>query len=411
MWSSEARAFSAAALAAVLVTSARPAAAQVQQQGYALDRLYLSAPGGGWVVMDTLDMHGGLGGGMGLTLEYAHDPLRVRSSDGSQRLTVVSDEAIASFGFAATYDRFRMVLNLPMPLDVSGQSGMVGNTQFTSPNSGQPFTPSGVNPSTAPDAFADARVGVDARLVGEARSPFRLGAGAQLIVPSPNTTAPEYLSDGTFRAMGRLLFAGDVGIFGYAGQLGVHVRPRDDSPSPGGPQGSEFLFGVAAGPRLPVDAAKKMAFVVGPEVWGETAFRSFFGSNATGVEGLLSGRIEGTADDGPQMRVKLGIGAGLDARFGAPEWRLVAAVELFDHHSDRDRDGVSDAKDACPDAPGPKTDNPKTTGCPTDRDGDGVPDAQDACPDTPGPEATNPATSGCAPEPAPAPASAPPRAD
>jgi hypothetical protein len=107
-----------------------------------------------------------------------------------------------------------------------------------------------------------------------------------------------------------------------------------------------------------------VSLVVGAEVFGETALRSFFGSSATGVEGLLTGRLEGTADDGAQVRVKLGAGGGLDARFGAPEWRMVLAVELFDHHSDSDRDGVSDAKDACPNEPGVKTHDPKTNGCP-----------------------------------------------
>jgi len=41
--------------------------------------------------------------------------------------------------------------------------------------------------------------------------------------------------------------------------------------------------------------------------------------------------------------------------------------------SDRDKDGIVDAEDACPDTPGVKTDDPKTNGCPPpppDRDED-----------------------------------------
>jgi hypothetical protein len=396
MRSSEARASAALVALAVLSSWTSRAQSQQQAQGFALERLYLSAPGGGWFVMDTLDTHGGLGGAVSFTTGYAHDPLRVRTSDGSQRLTVVSDEALADFGFAATYGRFRAYLNFDMPLTVTGQGGTVGAYQFTAPkNSGQAFTPSGVNLGTAPDAFADARIGFDVRLLGSEESPFRLGVGTQLLVPSPNTLQSEYLTDGTFRAMGRLLFAGDVGALSYAGQVGVHVRPLDESPTPGGPQGSELLFGVAAGPKFSVGKTNAMSLVVGPEVFGETAFRSFFGSSATGVEGLLTGRIEGTANDGGQIRVKFGAGAGLDARFGAPEWRMVLAVELFDHHSDRDGDGVSDAKDACPNVPGAKTKDPKTNGCPPDRDGDGIPDSDDACVDAPGPKTTDVKTTGC----------------
>src|SRR5580698_4115745 len=116
------------AVAAAAILSAAPVRAQQQTTpGFALDRLYLSAPGGGWFVMDTLDMRGGLGGAMSLTMGYAHDPLRVRTTDGSQSLAVVADEALVDFGFAATYERFRLYLNFDMPLDVTGQSGVVGS--------------------------------------------------------------------------------------------------------------------------------------------------------------------------------------------------------------------------------------------------------------------------------------------
>ena len=168
--------------------------------------------------------------------------------------------------------------------------------------------------------------------------------------------------------MARILVAGDVGLFTYAGQVGVHVRPLDESPTPEAPRGSELLFGLAGGARIPVGraaggAGSAMALIVGPEFFGETAFRSFFGSTSTALEGLLSGRLEGTADDGPQLRVKVGAGAGIDAHFGAPAWRAVVAIEVFDHNADRDKDGVSDRKDACPDTPGVFTGDKKTNGC------------------------------------------------
>lgn len=92
------------------------------------------------------------------------------------------------------------------------------------------------------------------------------------------------------------------------------------------------MFGVAGGARFNLDPVRRMDLVVGPEFWGDSAFRSLFGSNTTAVEGMLTGRIEGTAEKGPKLRLKLGLGAGLDARFGAPEWRMVFGIELFDHN-------------------------------------------------------------------------------
>jgi OmpA-OmpF porin, OOP family len=254
------------------------------------------------------------------------------------------------FGFAATYDRFRLYLDMSAPLVTTGQSGAVGDYQFSAPSDGLGSTP---------DSLSDGRLGVDARILGGPRSPFRLGIGAQLLFPTGKRT--DYDSDGTWRSMLRILAAGDVGHLTYAGQLGVHIRPLDDAPTPGSPAGSELLFGAAVGSRFRV--GKSSAIVVGPEVFGASAFSSLFGSTKTEVEGLFTGRLEGTRDDGPQLRLKVGTGAGLDAQFGAPEWRVLFGIEIFDHRSDRDHDGIMDSKDACPDTPGVKADNPKTNGC------------------------------------------------
>jgi hypothetical protein len=346
------------AILAIVFAGPRTARAQQQAEGFGVERLYLSAPGAGWFVMDTLDMKGGLGGVAGLTLGYAHDPLRVQSADGRQHLAVVSDQAFANFGFAATYERWRFYLNFNMPLVIEGQSGTVSPYAFTGPS---------VDPSSTPDTLTDARIGFEGRLLGGPAGPFRLGADGQLFVP--NGERSDYETDGTYRAMLRVLAAGDLGLFTYAGQLGVHVRPLDDSPTPGSPQGSELLFGGAAGARLLVTRGRDVALILGPELFGATAFQSFLGSSGTEIEGLLSGRIEGTRDDEPQLRVKWGLGGGIDPRFGAPQWRAVVGIELFDHHADRDKDGVPNGRDACPDTPGVHTKDPRTNGCPPDRDG------------------------------------------
>ena len=60
---------------------------------------------------------------------------------------------------------------------------------------------------------------------------------------------------------------------------------------------------------------------------------------------------------------------------------------------DRDRDGVLDRDDRCPDEPGPRSNG----GCPVDRDRDGIPDREDACPDVPGVRSSDPKANGCPP--------------
>jgi hypothetical protein len=304
--------------AAMAVSLLGVAHAQQMPRGFAVERLYLSAPGGGWMVMDDLDLRGGVGGAIAVSSGYAHDSLRVKGIDGSQRLAVVRDQAFVDFGVAATYDRYRVYLNVPNPLAASGESGTVGPYSLSAPS---------VDLGKTPDTISDVRVGFDARLFGVAGGPLRLGGGAQLFIPSGDRS--DYVTDGTYRGMGRVLVAGDLGPFLYAGQIGVHVRPLDDAPAPGSPRGSELLFGVAAGTRISLGDAGP-ALIVGPEIYGETALRSFLGEAATGLEGLLTGRIEAADAEGPRLRVKLATGAGIDARFGAPEWRLAVAIEVLD---------------------------------------------------------------------------------
>ncbi len=297
----------APALAIAIATAA--ASTPAIADGFAVERLRLAPPGAGWIALDSLDMRGGLGGAVALSGGYARAPLRV---DGTP---VVANQAFADVAASVTWDRFRAHLGLTSPLRVSGRSTGVGAARIEAPD---------VSLGRHPDTLSDARVGASARLLGGPAGGFRLGASAELRVPSGDRV--DYVTDGTYRGVILSSFAGDHGALTYAGQLGVHLRPLDVPSIPGGPRGSELLFGLAVGARLPFGPT---AIVVGPEVFGETALRSAFGAQSTGVEGLLSLRVEGTAEDGPQLRARVGVGAGLDPRFGAPEWRMVFGVELF----------------------------------------------------------------------------------
>lgn len=189
--------------------------------------------------MDDLDISGRLGDAIALSSGYAQNPLVITGPDGKQVLAVVSEEAFLDIGAAITYDRFRGYINFPMPLLLSGTSRTLGQYQFTAPS---------VSLGTTPDTISDPRIGVDVRLLGEPGRLLRLGAGARLIFPSGSRA--DYLSDARYRAMFRFLAAGDAGAYTYAGQLGVHVRPLNDAPVPGSPNGSEFLYGISGGAQV-----------------------------------------------------------------------------------------------------------------------------------------------------------------
>jgi hypothetical protein len=297
MWSFKHRLW----LCVVLVVCAWPSQAKAQQQseGFAIERFYPAPPGSGWFVLDDLKMTGRLGGAISFTTGYSND------------LSVISDQAFMDVGVAGTYDRYRVYLNFPMPLVVAGSNG--------SPSLGV---------SSNPDTISDPRVGFDVRFFGTPAGSLRLGAGAQLIMPSGERA--DYVTDGTYRGVFRFVAAGDVRTFAYSGQIGLHVRPLNEPSIPAGPNGNEFLFGVGAGRRIPVN--QRWEALVGPEFFGETAVSSFFQKEKTGVESLLTGRLERTGDS-VNLRLKLGIGHGIIQHFGAPEWRLVFSAEVFGHRS------------------------------------------------------------------------------
>jgi hypothetical protein len=300
----------------VLLACGAASAARAQPApGFALERFMPSAPGAGWLALDALDWSPGFGGAARFSVDYAHRPLTVASADGAPPLAVVAHQAFLAVGLAGTFDRFRVSLELSAPLAVSGTSGTVGSTSFIGP---------ALDLGSDPDVLSDVRVGLDARLVGEPLSPLRLGVSAQLLIPSGDRAA--YVSDGTYRGALRGLVAGDLGAFRYAGHLGVHLRPLDDEATPGGPRGSELLFGAAAGVAQPL--AGPWNLVVGPELVGQTALRALL-REATGVELLLGARLERAAlGAGPALRVSLGVGLGLVPQGGVPPWRMVLGVEL-----------------------------------------------------------------------------------
>ncbi len=281
--------------------------------GFLVERLQLAPAGAGWLVNDALDMHGSFGGAASLSFGYSFDSFVVGP------LPVVVDQATAVVGLAATYDRYRLSLNIENPFVASGTNGDVSGLHFTAPAYG---------PSKIPDLVSDVRVGLDARIAGDSHGLFRFGASAQLFIPSGSRA--DYDSDETFRAMLRLLFAGDIERFTYAASIGVHIRPLDERKIPGGPRGSELIFSAAGGERFWLH---HVVIVFGPEIFGETAFEDFFGATHTGLEVLASGRIESEGDDRLNWRVKAGFGGGIVPSFGAPECRIVVSVELFGQRS------------------------------------------------------------------------------
>ena len=89
----------------------------------------------------------------------------------------------------------------------------------------------------------------------------------------------------------------------------------------------------------------------------------------------------------------------LDAVDACPDVAGIATTDPASNgcpRRDRDHDTIFDDEDACPEVAGRRTADPKTNGCPGgDRDRDGVYDDEDACADVAGLRTTDPKTNGC----------------
>lgn len=284
--------------------------AHAQTHGFALERLAQAAPGTGGLLTDDLRQAGDLGGAAGFSLGYAYRPLRAQGVD------LVSSEALADLAVTVSYARFRFFASVASPLYLRGQSGAVNGVELVPPD---------VTLENHPDSLADARLGLSARLVGDAASAFRLGADAQLFLPTG--AREDFQSDGTVRGLVRVLVAGNAGAIDWAGALGVHLRSLSDAAVPDGPRGSELQLSASAGVRLAA-AGHEGALRLGPELFAVTALGSAFAPEATGLEALLAARFEGRRRDGVRYRLKLGAGFGLVPAFGVPEWRVLGGVEL-----------------------------------------------------------------------------------
>jgi len=266
-----------------------------------------------------------------------------------------------------------------------------------------------VGAHAAPSGWALADIGAGARLVvlGGRDRPYRLALAGHFWFP--NGDEARFAGDGELRGGAQMLLSGRAGAFLWGLASGVALRPViqfEDTTL-----GDQLTFGAAVGGligRLQLSA--ELAGAAG--LRGDDAFAG----STTNLELVLGAKYRiGPMVAGPAL------GPGLAGGVGTPTVRaamLIAFAPLPRKHPtdegptppplppgpnpvpapgpDGDGDGVPDADDACPDRPGPRSDEPSQSGCPlADRDGDGVPDRDDVCPFAKGSASPDPKRNGC----------------
>jgi OmpA-OmpF porin, OOP family len=361
-----------------------PSTARAQSAGFAINRFDPAERGSDWFAADSLDMRGHGRVMLGATGDFSEKPLVLYDRDGDEQKAIIKHQLFVHVGGSVVlWERLRLGVNLPILAYQAGQRGTVQGTRFEAADGA---------------GVGDVRLAADVRLLGSYRSPFSLSGGVAVFAPTGKQEA--FAGDGKVRVLPRLLLAGDIGNLAYAAKLGVLYRANDAGFN-GSSKGTEAVVTAAIGYRS--DDGK---LVLGPEFFGSTVVTSgdaWFAKRETPFE-LLFGAHYKVTDD---VRVGAGVGPGLTRGLGAPQVRGLLSLEwapepkkeplVLRPPSDRDKDGVLDVDDACPDEPGVTSDDPKKNGCPlpADRDKDGILDVDDACPDEPGIKNDDPEKNGC----------------
>lgn len=220
-------------------------------------------------------------------------------------------------------------------------------------------------------AFGDVRLGATIPLVKYEDEGFGLALVPSLSLPTGSTES--YTGSGGVSGGATLAAGVQAGAFGAVANIGIDAGGKSD---PLGehvlgtalPFGVNLHYGIGELVTLGAEADGSVDLSEGMGTWRE---------NPVEAHGFV------TVGSGEGILVTLGGGAGVVAGIGAPDYRALLAVGWRNPGAppDRDKDGLADPEDSCPDQPEDADGYEDSDGCPDlDNDGDGLADTSDECP-------------------------------
>lgn len=291
---------------------------------------------------------------VGLTLDYARNPLVWRYADGSYTPIIgqqLNLEVAAAVGLMPLVD-----IAVALPLSIM---------QRGSPDAGLG--------DLRGAAIGDLRLAPRVALLPERVYGLGVTAVAEVIAPTGDATT--FRGERGWALRPALLGSLSLARVRLLGQLSYLARP--DAAATNLQLADEV--GVSFGAALPLSSWHVGGALLA-EASGSTSVLDPFSGGLSALETRLGWR-------GRWMKSWLlttGLGAGVTRAVGTPSYRVLLAVSYAPQPPDRDGDGIPDGVDACPDNPEDYDRFADLDGCPDeDNDNDGIRDVDDACPNVP----------------------------
>jgi OOP family OmpA-OmpF porin len=337
---------------------------------------------------------------IGLVLDYGYNvfPIAARSWRDANTDRIVQDSELtptlghlvtnaidANLSFNIGLANFMAVgFSLPIVImsggatyGVSGWEGWTGATAATAPAS---------TPSFSAQHVGDLEVHAKFRILRAELNPVGLGAIVQLFTPTGQIDRALGSDPGMGVGATAILdwipadwFLGALNVgarFFFANDAGFGPLKLTDAEGQVFQYGHLFTFGAGASFTVVRD---RLNIIV--EFYGNTVMSNFFDLRHTPMEAVAGLKI--FLERNSYLYIGGGTGIFSDG-FSAADGRVFGAWIFEPSIGDRDRDGIKDDVDQCPDDPEDRDDFEDLDGCPDpDNDRDGIPDVEDACPDIP----------------------------
>jgi OOP family OmpA-OmpF porin len=359
----------------LLVVSSVGSARAAETGSFSLDHAPPAPPGGPFFVAPTAAVADDRVVAIAVVGSYASDPLvLVGADDGAREGAVVSDLFLLHLGASGQiWPNLSLDLDLPVALVAQGDDPVIDGTTYVSPGDA---------------GLGDVRLGARYRFFGKTGAPLELAGQLALFLPTGDPD--KFLGDGSTHASLAGIANGVLRSFVWSASLGSELRGSVDYA--GTTQGTTLRYALGAAARVGPD--QRITF--GPELYGSLVLEDPAGHTAHS-ELLVGGRF--ALND--EVELGLSGGPGLGTGVGTPAARVFMGFAYAPHtrppSPDRDRDGVPDGADICPDERGARSSHPERNGCPErlDRDEDGIADSVDVCPMDVGVASDDAAKNGC----------------